>query len=82
MAERAKARLYVEADLGEGGTVGLSPGQAHYLKSVLRLDRGDAVALFNGRDGEWIANVDGIGKGWASLVLVARQRPQAAEPDL
>ncbi len=82
MAKRAKARLYVEADLGEGGTVGLSPAQAHYLKLVLRLDRGDAVALFNGRDGEWIADIDGIGKGWASLVLVARQRPQAAEPDL
>ncbi|MFQ5954183.1 MAG: 16S rRNA (uracil(1498)-N(3))-methyltransferase [Kiloniellales bacterium] len=82
MAKRVKARLYVEADLNEGGTVGASPGQAHYLKSVLRLGRGDPVALFNGRDGEWIADIDGIGKGWASLALVGRQRRQTAEPDL
>lgn len=79
---RVKTRLYVAADLGRGGTVGLGPDQAHYLGSVLRMGRGEAVALFNGRDGEWRAEIDGIGRGWASLVLVERRRPQAPEPDL
>ncbi len=82
MPKRVKARLYVAAELGPGGTVGVSPGQAHYLQSVLRLGGGDAVALFNGRDGEWLATIDGIGKGWASLALVERRRAQAAAPDL
>ena len=82
MPKRVKTRLYVEADLGPGDVVGIGPGQAHYLGAVLRLGRGDAIALFNGRDGEWRAEIDAIGKGWASLRLVERRRAQAAEPDL
>ena len=31
----------------------LSEAQAYYLYNVMRLPRGAAVALFNGRDGEW-----------------------------
>ena len=83
MAEqRVETRLYVEDDLAEGATLGIGHGQAHYLRSVLRLTRGDRVALFNGRDGEWRARLDGLGKGWASLMVEARRRPQAPEPDL
>lgn len=52
------------------------------MRSVLRLEPGDHVALFNGRDGEWLARLDGIGKGWASAALVRQLRPQVAEPDL
>ena len=77
-----QVRLYVEDALDEGGTVGAGPEQAHYLRSVLRLTAGAEVVLFNGRDGEWRARIDGIGKGWASLALLERTRPQAAPPDL
>ena len=35
----------------------MSRDQAHYLFGVMRLDVGAAVALFNGRDGEWQAEV-------------------------
>ena len=88
MSARVQARLYIDpgnADggrLGPGLTVGVDPGQAHYLKHVLRLKPGDSVALFNGRDGEWLARVDGLGKGWGSLALDRQTRPQADEPDL
>jgi 16S rRNA (uracil1498-N3)-methyltransferase len=82
MTTRVKARLYVDAPLAAAGVVGTSPGQAHYLRTVLRLGPGDPVALFNGRDGEWLARIDGFGKGWASLTVAARRRPQAREPDL
>jgi 16S rRNA (uracil1498-N3)-methyltransferase len=40
------------------------------------------VALFNGRDGEWRARIDTIGKGWASLQLTEQSLPQPVEPDI
>ena len=80
--ERTKVRLYVSAELDRGCTVGLTPTQAHYLKHVLRLEAGDSLSLFNGRDGEWTALIDGLGKGWGSLSVQERRRGQEAEPDL
>src|SRR5262245_21181004 len=43
-------RLFVDADLTEGATVACTPAQANYLRNVLRLDSGDAILVFNGRD--------------------------------
>ena len=80
--QRAKIRLYVPDDLAADAVVGLGPSQAHYLRSVLRLGPGDEVALFNGRDGEWRARIDTIGKGWASLELTDQSLPQLPEPDI
>jgi 16S rRNA (uracil1498-N3)-methyltransferase len=54
---RAKVRLFVDAPLGQAQSVALSPGQAHYLISVMRMAVGAEVALFNGRDGEWTATL-------------------------
>ncbi len=80
--QRAKIRLHVTDDLAADGVVGLGASQAHYLRSVLRLSPGGEVALFNGRDGEWRARIDAIGKGWASLQLVVQSLPQVPEPDI
>ena len=81
-APRPVTRLWTEADLGAGLTLGLDHARAHFLRSVLRLERGAPIALFNGRDGEWLARIDGLGKGWCSLAVEAQRRPQAAGPDL
>jgi 16S rRNA (uracil1498-N3)-methyltransferase len=78
----ASARLYVEHDLGERRSVGLTAAQAHYLKHVLRLSAGARVALFNGRDGEWMSRIDTIRRGWGSLEVGERLRDQIDEPDL
>src|SRR3990172_11885975 len=75
-------RLYVDADLAAGRSTGLDPERAHYLRHVLRLTPGERVALFNGRDGEWLARIDGFGKGWCSLSIETRRRPQDADRDL
>jgi 16S rRNA (uracil1498-N3)-methyltransferase len=77
-----KTRLFVDEPLADGQSVGLDHERAHYLRHVLRLDRGDRVALFNGRDGEWSARIDGFGKGWCSLTVDRQRRTQSAEPDL
>lgn len=81
-AEKIETRLYVEADLDAGATVGLDHARAHFLRSVLRLKQGARVAVFNGRDGEWAARIDALGKGWASLAVEDRRREQQPEPDL
>lgn len=81
-ARRIETRLYLDEDLAEGRTLGLDHARAHYLRSVLRLARGAELALFNGRDGEWLARLDGLGKGWASLTVGARLRAQDATPNL
>ncbi|WP_026986596.1 16S rRNA (uracil(1498)-N(3))-methyltransferase [Fodinicurvata fenggangensis] len=75
-------RLYVEDELGEEPVLGLGPEQAHFLRSVLRLRPGAQLALFNGRDGEWLARVEALGKGWASLKVETQSRPQEDEPEL
>jgi 16S rRNA (uracil1498-N3)-methyltransferase len=48
-------RLYVETPLSAGQEFALEKEQGHYLATVLRLSVGDAVSLFNTRDGEWLA---------------------------
>ena len=50
-------RLFVAATLEPGATVTLDDGQSHYLLHVLRAKTGDRVLLFNGRDGEWQAEI-------------------------
>ncbi|HYD29845.1 MAG TPA: 16S rRNA (uracil(1498)-N(3))-methyltransferase [Azospirillaceae bacterium] len=77
-----KTRLYVEDELAPGRTLGLDAQRAHYLRHVLRMEKGDAVALFNGRDGEHEAAIDGFGKGWCSLTVGRRTRPQTAAGDI
>jgi 16S rRNA (uracil1498-N3)-methyltransferase len=76
------ARLHVETTLLSGVPVELSAGQAHYLKSVLRLRSGRHVLLFNGRDGEWLAELTELGKGKAAASALMQTREQAPEPDL
>lgn len=80
--QRIATRLYVEEDLSAGQAIGLDRERAHFLRSVLRLAPGAALALFNGRDGEWLARLEALGKGWASLAVESQRRPQVAEPDL
>jgi 16S rRNA (uracil1498-N3)-methyltransferase len=82
MAGGAKIRLYVEHPLGAGQSVPLSRDQAHYLFGVMRLSTGDTVALFNGLDGEWAAQVIEAGKRGGTLQCSAPMRQQSAPPDV
>jgi len=79
---RVETRLYGEGELSAGRELGLDHTRAHYLRSVLRLQQGARVAVFNARDGEWLARIDGLGKGWCSLAVEGQRRAPAAEPDV
>lgn len=69
-------RLFVDAPLQAGAAVLLDRAQANYLMNVLRFTPGDAVLVFNGRDGEWRARLSTAGRKAASLVVEARTRVQ------
>jgi 16S rRNA (uracil1498-N3)-methyltransferase len=77
-----RIRLYVEAGLAGGADIELGPEQAHYLLHVLRLPTGGAIALFNGRDGEWRARLTQAAKKTAHLKVESCLRQQDMEADL
>src|SRR4051795_10066707 len=74
-------RLFVDAPLREGERIALERNQSNYLGNVLRLSAGETILVFNGRDGEWQAEIAGR-KRPDSLTIVAQTRPQDRLPDL
>lgn len=75
-------RLFIPHDLAAGARLDLDEGQSRYLAAVMRQAVGDAVLVFNGRDGEWRAVVGAVGKRVVTLDVEAQTRPQATGPDL
>jgi 16S rRNA (uracil1498-N3)-methyltransferase len=79
--ERIETRLYVPSSL-RVASLGLDAPRTHYLRHVLRLERGARIAVFNGEDGEYAARIDGFGKGWCTLAIEEQRRSPTPEPDL
>ncbi len=75
-------RLFVKSKLATGAEIDLDSSQAHYLGNVLRLSEGQQLLLFNGKDGEWCATLDAIGKKRARAVVSQQTRIQEHGPDL
>jgi 16S rRNA (uracil1498-N3)-methyltransferase len=75
-------RLFVEAPLAEGESVALDATQTNYLVNVLRLKARDAVLVFNGREGEWRAELTTPRKKSVTLNVMERIRAQSAAGDL
>jgi 16S rRNA (uracil1498-N3)-methyltransferase len=74
-------RLYIDAPLGSGVPLALDRAQSHYLRRVLRLEDGRDILVFNGRDGEWRAAIEG-GRREVMLRVGDCTRPQIAAGDL
>jgi 16S rRNA (uracil1498-N3)-methyltransferase len=81
-ASQPSVRLFVEAPLGEGAALHCTPPQAHYLGNVMRMRAGDALLVFNGRDGEWLAEIAALRRGDCELVAKRQTRTQSGGPDL
>lgn len=60
----------------------LNGEQTHYLRRVMRCATGDQILVFNGRDGEWQAEIETLSKKQARLYLHHQTRPQTNLPDL
>jgi 16S rRNA (uracil1498-N3)-methyltransferase len=80
--ERTPPRLYVTGELRAGEPFVLSGDQAHYLGAVMRRKPGDPVLVFNGRDGEWLAEARALTKRSGTLAPMRQTRPQTEPPDL
>ena len=75
-------RLYVNAPLTAEAELTLPKEQAHYLANVLRKSAGDEVGVFNGKDGEWRAEISDIGKKSASIIITKQLRAPQSAPDI
>lgn len=82
MGASLRTRLFVETPLLAGATVPLRPEQVHYLRNVLRLAPGVEIAVFNGKDGEWIGRIDELGKERGSVIADRKLREQSCPPDV
>ncbi len=75
-------RLHVSDDLFVGSALEASREQFNYLANVLRMEEGQEVLLFNGRDGEWKARLTYPAKKKILLDVFEQTRPQPQTPDL
>ena len=73
-----RVRLFLDQTLASGATVPLDRERTHYLKDVMRLGPGDAVAAFNGRDGEWLGRIEAPAKRSIALRM---ERRLSLQPD-
>ena len=74
-------RLFIDAPLREGERIALERHHSNYLGNVLRLAAGDNILVFNGRDGEWQARIEGR-KRPDSVSIATPTRPQDRLPDI
>lgn len=77
---KPKIRLYVDASLRAGADLTLDPARSHYLLRVMRASVGSRLRVFNGRDGEWRADITGAERTGCRLQLSALERAQTEEP--
>ena len=75
-------RLFVDAPLSSGASVEANPEQFNYLANVLRLAEGAQILVFNGRDGEWLAELSFPSRKKLLMQLQEQTRPQPPAPDL
>jgi len=75
-------RLFVDAAIGPAARIALDKAQTNYLVNVLRLKPGATILIFNGRDGEWKAQIEAEGRRAVTLVASTCARPQPPQTDL
>lgn len=72
----ATHRLFVAPDLSAGAAVPLEPAQMNYLVNVLRMEEGAKLLVFNGRHGEWRAELNKPTRKTAILAVLECCRVQ------
>lgn len=82
MTHPPSIRLHVTVPLNTGAEIVLDEKQAHYSTQVMRLKTGNALLLFNGRDGEWLAELTEIKKRAVLCHIVQQMKTQRDAPDI
>lgn len=69
-------RLFISEVLEINTIISLNKKHEHYLMHVMRLKKGDSILAFNGRDGEWVCQVETNGKKSVFLCVQQQIRSQ------
>jgi 16S rRNA (uracil1498-N3)-methyltransferase len=80
--EGGLTRVYVQDGLSAGARIELDDAPSHHVAVVLRAAEGDALHLFNGKDGEWRAVIARIAKGAVTVTVERQTAPHRGVPDL
>jgi 16S rRNA (uracil1498-N3)-methyltransferase len=76
-------RLFTEKQLNQGSNLILSDkNQLHYLLSVMRVKVAEQIKLFNGQDGEWLAEIVSVAKNSIDLAVHTQLRKQQNSSDV
>ena len=75
-------RLFVANNIEPDVELALAAPQAHYLLHVLRLAEGAAILAFDGRNGEWCADIVKARKGNCSIKVRQKLREQTVAQDI
>jgi 16S rRNA (uracil1498-N3)-methyltransferase len=78
----AELRLLIDHNLKAGAVLALDEAQARHVGTVLRLDVGGRLRVFNATDGEWRARVQEKSKRGMVVTVDEFIRPARAAPDL
>lgn len=78
----ADPRLTIEAPLAAGARLTLDEAQSRHIGTVLRLQVGDRLRVFNARDGEWRARVSEKTKRGLAVEVLEFIRAARFGPDL
>jgi 16S rRNA (uracil1498-N3)-methyltransferase len=72
-------RLYVEAPLAAGSAIALGPAASRHAQ-VLRLQPGDALTLFDGRGGQWRAQLAAMTRREATADVIEHDAVEREAP--
>lgn len=75
-------RIYANIKLIESHSLDLPEDKTHYLRTVLRLKSGDYFRIFNGVDGEFIAQITNITKNNLFANVISISRKISLEPQI
>ena len=75
-------RLYLDAALQAGTELDMAADHVNYLGRVLRKRVGDTLRVFNGRDGEWLAEIVSAERRAMRVRVVERLREPQDGPDI
>ena len=77
-----RVRLFVETSLRKDGIIPLNDKQKHYITKVMRLGLGNKLVVFNGKDGEWHAEITHISKRLCNIKIIRFVRKSQNESDI
>ena len=77
MSKRFVPRLYLADEITASGVLQLCQEQSHYLKTVMRVMKGDVIHVFDGKNGEWSAEITEITKKLVTLEVKEQRRQQS-----